>query len=31
MPNLLATSFEGTLAPSIDMRCLHLATSLSVR
>ena len=22
MPNLLATSFEGTLAPSIDLRCL---------
>ena len=22
MPNLLATSFEGTLAPSLDLRCL---------
>lgn len=23
MPNLLAISFEGTLAPSFDLRCLH--------
>jgi transglutaminase-like putative cysteine protease/predicted glutamine amidotransferase len=23
MPNLLAMSFEGTLAPSFDLRCLH--------
>ena len=23
MPNLLALSFEGELAPSIDLRCLH--------
>ena len=23
MPNFLAMSFEGTLAPSFDLRCLH--------
>src|ERR1700744_20050 len=23
MPNLLALSFEGQLAPSLDLRCLH--------
>src|SRR5208282_808519 len=23
MPNLFAMSFEGTLAPSFDLRCLH--------
>src|SRR6516225_3775748 len=23
MPNLLAMSFEGALAPSFDLRCLH--------
>ena len=23
MPNLLAMSFEGELAPSFDLRCLH--------
>jgi transglutaminase-like putative cysteine protease/predicted glutamine amidotransferase len=28
MPNLLAISFEGTLAPSFDLRCLHQGTKL---
>jgi transglutaminase-like putative cysteine protease/predicted glutamine amidotransferase len=28
MPNLLAMSFEGELAPSFDLRCLHAGHSL---
>ncbi|APR76914.1 hypothetical protein A7982_02261 [Minicystis rosea] len=28
MPNLLALSFEGELAPSIDLRCLHAGKKL---
>ena len=28
MPNLLAISFEGSLAPSFDLRCLHPGTKL---
>src|SRR3954470_16479308 len=28
MPNLLAMSFEGELAPSFDLRCLHTGRHL---
>src|SRR4029077_18536172 len=28
MPNLLALSFEGELAPSLDLRCLHAGKKL---
>src|SRR5260370_14914176 len=28
MPNLLAMSFEGELAPSFDLRCLHAGNAL---
>src|SRR5215468_7253526 len=28
MPNLLAMSFEGELAPSFDLRCLHPGAKL---
>ena len=28
MPNLLALSFEGELAPSVDLRCLHAGKKL---
>ena len=28
MPNFLAMSFEGTLAPSFDLRCLHPGSKL---
>src|SRR4051794_14642228 len=28
MPNLLALSFEGELAPSLDLRCLHAGRKL---
>jgi transglutaminase-like putative cysteine protease/predicted glutamine amidotransferase len=28
MPNLLAMSFEGELAPSFDLRCLHAGSAL---